>query len=198
MASFAIITVSDWDLRRYAISIFPVAALLVGYITLTPRADKSTSLFPSFDIEYATRPLSLRVVILMLIILGIETIKSDLASSNAIATLTLGLAKALTWYFIVQTVCSVLYQEIYMMLTSLLDSKLFVAYCNHNRDIQPCIHSQPFRAIFGYPGLVACHSIFSCTWPGYIRTPTASKSQVNSLGFLAFFYCAISCQHLCH
>lgn len=135
VASFAIITVSDWDLRRYAISILPVVALFVGYITLTPRADKSTSLFPSFDIEHATRPLSLRVVGLMLIILGIETIKSDLPRSNIVATLTMGFAKALTWYFIVQTVCSVLYQETYMMLTRLLDSKLFVAYCNHNRNI---------------------------------------------------------------
>lgn len=149
VASFAIITVSDWDLRRYAISILPVVAILVGYITLTPRADKNTSLFPSFDIEHATRPLSLRVVALMLIILGIETIKSDLPRSTVVATLTLGLVKALTWYFIVQTVCSILCQETYMMLTRLLDSKLFVAYCNHNRNVQPTIHSQPLHPIFG-------------------------------------------------
>lgn len=196
MASFAIVTVSDWDLRRYIISILPVVALLVGYITLTPRADKSTSLFPSFDIEHATRPLSLRIVALLLIILGIETINFDLPRSNVVATLTLGLVKALTWYFIVQTVCSILYQDIYMMLTRLLDSKFFVAYCNHNRNIQPCIHSQPLRAVFGYSSFVAYNSIFSRTWPGYIHTSTASKSQVNSLGILTRFHCSISGQHI--
>lgn len=146
-ASFAIVTISDWDLRRYAISIVPVAALLVGYITITPRADKSTSLFPPFDIEHANRPLSLRVVVAMLTILGIGAVKSDLPRSDAVATLMLGLAKALTWYFIVQTVCGVLYQETYMMLTGFLDSKLFLAYCDLDRNIQSCIHSQSFLTI---------------------------------------------------
>ncbi|QVM08440.1 F-actin-capping protein subunit beta [Coccidioides posadasii str. Silveira] len=102
-ASFFIFILSDWNLRGHALSIIPVAALLVVYTTLTPRTDKSSRYLPSFDIEGTIIPLSLRVVVVLGLALVVEILAFDLPRSTVVAISALGLAKALFWYFIIQT-----------------------------------------------------------------------------------------------
>ncbi|KMP07830.1 capsule protein [Coccidioides immitis RMSCC 2394] len=102
-ASFFIFILSDWNLRGHALSIIPVAALLVVYTTLTPRTDKSSRYLPSFDIEATIIRLSLRVVVVLGLALVVEILAFDLPRSTVVAISALGLAKALFWYFIIQT-----------------------------------------------------------------------------------------------
>lgn len=101
VALLAIGALSDWDFVGHAFSAIPVTALLVVYLTLTPRYQFCRP----FDIESAIHPLSWRAVSLLLFIIGVETITFGLPSSGIVATLVLGLSKASTWYFLVQSVC---------------------------------------------------------------------------------------------
>ncbi|KAI3327296.1 glycosyltransferase family 90 protein [Xylariaceae sp. AK1471] len=98
-AIFAVVALSEWDPLGYAISAVPVAALFVTYTLLTPRTVKHPQWLKSSDIEATLRPLCLRVVILLVIILGGESVVVGFPNSNVKETLTLSLAKALTWYF---------------------------------------------------------------------------------------------------
>ncbi|KAL7628431.1 hypothetical protein AAE478_002634 [Parahypoxylon ruwenzoriense] len=107
-AFFAIVSLAGWDTlsgwgrREYALSTIPVVALLPVYLTLTPRSEKSSRFLPSFDIEDASRPLSLRVVFVLGSALGLQ-IGLFGAPSISLATIPLSLAKAFSWYFVIQT-----------------------------------------------------------------------------------------------
>ncbi|KAK2733763.1 F-actin-capping protein subunit beta [Myotisia sp. PD_48] len=96
-ASFCIGTLTNWDLRGHFLSIIPVVALLVVYIILTPNIGLSTRFIPTFDIEAAIIPLSLRVVGLLVISLSVETFVFGFPRAQAIATLLLGFSKAMFW-----------------------------------------------------------------------------------------------------
>ncbi|KAL5348061.1 hypothetical protein ACLOAV_006541 [Pseudogymnoascus australis] len=102
-AVFIILTMLDWDFRWYTLLIIPAAALLVLFDVLTSGNVKGSRFIQPFDIEIAIIPLAVRVVILLSILLGVEKVALDFAASEAFLTLTLGLAKALTWHFIIQT-----------------------------------------------------------------------------------------------
>ncbi|KAI8631685.1 glycosyltransferase family 90 protein [Xylariaceae sp. FL1651] len=104
IAIFAIVALSEWDFSGYAMSAIPVAALFVAYTLLTPRTDKRSHWLQSLDFESAIRPLSLHVVAITTFILGVELILFGFSNSNIMLTLTLGLAKALTWYYTFQVV----------------------------------------------------------------------------------------------
>lgn len=106
-SSFAALTLSDWDIEGHALSTIPVAALLVVYVALIPRTE-DTHFLPRIDIEEAIVPLSLRVVVILAAALGMQTAAFGLPSNGIILTLSLGLAKALSWYFTTQMVCSAL------------------------------------------------------------------------------------------
>jgi hypothetical protein len=103
-ALFVILTMLDWDFRWYTLLIIPGAALLVLFDVLTSGNIKGSRFIQPFDIESAIIPLAVRVVILLAILLGVEKVAFDFATSEPLMTLTLGLAKALTWHFIIQTV----------------------------------------------------------------------------------------------
>ncbi|KAI0906990.1 hypothetical protein F4823DRAFT_626680 [Ustulina deusta] len=98
-ATFAVIALSEWDPVAYAISVAPVVALFVAYTLFTPQTGQRSRWLRSVDIEAAVWPLSLRVVALLAIVLGRESYVIGFPSTNALETLTLGLIKALMWYF---------------------------------------------------------------------------------------------------
>lgn len=109
VALFSILSLkSDWHIRvSDAPSLVPVAALLVVYITLDPRpriSNKYHRLLPPLDLEDALIPLSLRVTIVLLTVLGLETLAFGYPVLSAY-TPALALTKALSWYFTIQTVC---------------------------------------------------------------------------------------------
>ncbi|KAI0465685.1 hypothetical protein F4859DRAFT_500196 [Xylaria cf. heliscus] len=98
-ATFAIIILSEWDPLAYALSLVPIITLFVVYTLLTPQIGNRSKWARGFDIEAAVLPLSLRVVVLLAIILGRESYVIGFPNANVIDTLSLGLIKALTWYF---------------------------------------------------------------------------------------------------
>lgn len=108
VALFSILTLkSDWHIRASdALSLVPVAALLVAYITLDPRPRISNRYYrflPPFDVEDALLPLSLRVTLVLGIVLGVETLAFGFPVYSTYI-LALALTKALSWYFTIQTV----------------------------------------------------------------------------------------------
>lgn len=110
VALFSILTLkSDWHIRASdALSLVPVAALLAVYIALEPRprlSNKYYRFIPSFDLEDALLPLSIRVALVLVTVLGLETRALGYPVSSAY-TLVVALTKALSWYFAIQTVCT--------------------------------------------------------------------------------------------
>lgn len=103
-ALFAVLTLSNWDLLKSALSIVPVAALLLIYIALTPRGPKGERLLPFVDLEDAIVPLAVRTVVILVITMGIYSFKLGFPRGGIGLTILLGLTKAVTWYFMVQTV----------------------------------------------------------------------------------------------
>lgn len=110
VALFSILTLkSNWNIRASdALSLIPVTALLVTYITLDPGpriSNKYYRFLPPFDVEDALLPLSLRVTLVLVTLLGVETLAFGFPVWS-IYTPALALTKALSWYFTVQTVCT--------------------------------------------------------------------------------------------
>lgn len=103
-ASFTIFTLSDWSLSAHLWSVIPAIALLIIYIALIPRITESTYLVPLVDIEESIIPLSLRITLVLLSVLGAETALIGFPKNRVASTLILGLIKALSWYFITQAV----------------------------------------------------------------------------------------------
>ncbi|KAJ2996996.1 hypothetical protein NUW58_g793 [Xylaria curta] len=101
-AIFSITTLSEWDPIAYALSTVPVFALLIAYSLLSPHIGKQSRWLRALNIEAAAWPLSLRVALIQAIVLGGETYIVGFPSTNLTETLTLGSAKALTWYFALQ------------------------------------------------------------------------------------------------
>ena len=89
------------------LSIIPVVFLFVVYVTLTPSANGGSRFIKPLDIKAAIRPLSSRIAVVLAVVLGMETIILGFSPGNILLMLILGLAKALFWYYILQTVCSI-------------------------------------------------------------------------------------------
>lgn len=104
IAVFAIAALSPWDPLAYALSVIPVVALYVAFTLLTPHAGIPAQWLRSFDLAAAAWPLSLRLVLILATVLCRESYAIGFPSTNAIQTLILGSAKALTWYFLSQVV----------------------------------------------------------------------------------------------
>lgn len=104
-ASFSILTLSNWDPQGYALSIIPVAILLAIYVALIRKADEDLLFLPVINVEDAIAPLSLRVVFILVLVLGIQTVEFGIPSNLIIPTLSSGIVKASSWYFMAQAVC---------------------------------------------------------------------------------------------
>jgi hypothetical protein len=116
VAVVAMLALSNGDLRASALSAVPVAALLVVYIALVPKNAKGHRFLPLVDIADHVVPLSLRVVLILVVALGIETVAFGFPRSTIGPTLLLGVAKASSWYFTTQTVRGLLLYENSMVL----------------------------------------------------------------------------------
>lgn len=98
-ASIAIFAMSDWNLLESALSIVPVAALLIVYIALLPRTIGSTHFLPRINIREGIIPLSSRVIVILVVALGMQATAFGPPIIEIAPTLSLGLAKALSWYY---------------------------------------------------------------------------------------------------
>ncbi|KAI0129666.1 hypothetical protein BJ170DRAFT_700843 [Xylariales sp. AK1849] len=99
-ALFAIFTLSNWDLYGLAISTVHIAALLILYTSLMSKSGKDSRFHPRVDVENDVVPLSSRVVPILAIALGVETITLGFPRSQITSTLLGASAKALLWYFV--------------------------------------------------------------------------------------------------
>lgn len=104
VAFVAILAVSEGKFMESVISSIPVAALLVVYAALTPRTTENPQLLPRIDIEEDIVPLSSRVVVVLVVILGAQTVAFGLPSNVIMSTLQSGVVRAISWYFTIQTV----------------------------------------------------------------------------------------------
>lgn len=196
VAFFIIVSLPDLDVYGYALSAIPVVALLVIYITLTPRTDGGSRLLPYVDIERAICPLAIRVAILLLIILNIKTISFGFPRAEILTTMSLGMAKALNWYFVIQTVRFPLKRPVWRLPQS--GSTFLLARCHCNRHIRDYIQSQPLYAIIRSPSHIARYWVTPRPWTGYPYTPTAGENKVCSLGYFSRTFCSISRQYRGH
>ncbi|KAM5445523.1 hypothetical protein MaudCBS49596_007429 [Microsporum audouinii] len=97
------ITLSDWDFAGHGLSALPVLALLAVYLTFMPKTERKSRFLPHVDIEDAVRPVSLRVVVMLLVLLGVEVATFGFPTGGILVTLALGFTKSLSWYSIIQT-----------------------------------------------------------------------------------------------
>ncbi|KPM42758.1 hypothetical protein AK830_g3823 [Neonectria ditissima] len=102
-ASFAALTLFNWSLRGSALSTVPVAASLVVYSAFLPRIAKSPRFIPQIDIEDAIAPLSFRVVMVLMVVLCARTMSFGFPQNNVMSTSSLGMAKALAWFYTART-----------------------------------------------------------------------------------------------
>ncbi|KAL7930755.1 glycosyltransferase family 90 protein [Trichoderma chlorosporum] len=100
-ASFGVLTFSNWSIRAFLLSIIPTAFLFTVYTALLPR-NRTSTILPSVNLEYAIRPLSVRIAILLLIIWGVDLTFFGFNATGIIRTFSLALLKALSWFFVIQ------------------------------------------------------------------------------------------------
>ena len=106
VAVVAVFAQSSWDKEALALSVLPVAALLVAYTALIPRTIDGPRFLPRIDTEEGMAPLSLRIAALLTAAFAAQAFAFGVPSVDIVVpTLALGLAKAFSWYFTIQTVC---------------------------------------------------------------------------------------------
>ncbi|GFG00871.1 beta-1,2-xylosyltransferase 1 [Aspergillus udagawae] len=105
IAVLCIITLTSWDLRASALSGIPVVGLLVVYVGLTRplKSGKRASHRRPVATGHIIRPLSFRVVVTLLAVLGVEIALFGPPKIPAGGTISLGVAKSLMWHFLLQT-----------------------------------------------------------------------------------------------
>ncbi|GIC94356.1 glycosyltransferase family 90 protein [Aspergillus udagawae] len=104
IAVLCIITLASWDLRASALSGIPVVGLLVVYLGLTRphKSGKRASHRRPVATGYIIRPLSFRVVVTLFAVLGVEIAVFGPPKTPVGGTISLGVAKSLMWYFLLQ------------------------------------------------------------------------------------------------
>ncbi|GFF34943.1 beta-1,2-xylosyltransferase 1 [Aspergillus udagawae] len=104
IAVLCIITLTSRDLRASALSGIPVVGLLVVYLGLTRphKSGKRASHRRPVATGYIIRPLSFRVVVTLLAVLGVEIAVFGPPKTPVGGTISLGVAKSLMWYFLLQ------------------------------------------------------------------------------------------------
>lgn len=95
---------SKWTLLGTALSIVPVNFLLLIYIALIPRTLTDSLRLPQIDIEETVVPLSCRTLLILLAVLGVETVLFGFPSGKYLPLILSGIAKALSWYCTIQAV----------------------------------------------------------------------------------------------
>lgn len=114
IALFLVFFLSDWSLREYGPSIFPVGCLLIVYVAL----DRDTLQLPPLQMEETILPLSYRIIPILLVALCVQMVLFGVANNIMVSSLLSGVAKALSWYFLTQVVCTLLIRMRESKLTS--------------------------------------------------------------------------------
>jgi hypothetical protein len=106
VASIITLTLWDGDHFEFYLSAVAVVALLIVYVALTPKTNKALVRFlPDVDIEEDTIPLAVRTISVLLLAFGVQTCMFGFDDSMVtLATLFLGLMKALVWYCVTRAV----------------------------------------------------------------------------------------------
>jgi hypothetical protein len=120
IAMLCIITLTGCDLQASALSGIPVVGLLVIYLALmrSPKTAQRASQGRPIAAGHFIRPLSFRVVITLLAVLGVEIAIFGPPRTTIVDTTVLGVTKSFMWYFLLQTVCFTM-AILFSMLTSL-------------------------------------------------------------------------------
>ncbi|SPQ27219.1 a9b004c4-81da-411f-a4bf-bc72ac1d63e1 [Thermothielavioides terrestris] len=105
IALLAVIAQPGWTFRQLALSALPVAALFLVYAALIPRTTTGLRFVPSvLDLDEAIGPLSNRVMAILATVLAVQIIGFGVPrTSFVLLAMLLGLAKAFTWHFTIQT-----------------------------------------------------------------------------------------------
>lgn len=104
VASVAALSLSNGDLFRSLLSSILVVALLIVYGPLTARPKDVLYHLPPVDIEASIIGVSIRVVALLVVGLGIQSVALGLLTSSVSSIFFLGLSKASSWFFMIQLV----------------------------------------------------------------------------------------------
>lgn len=104
VASVAIFTIPESNLRTIVLSTIPIAALLVVYGILTPRTPGTTRFIPFLLFEEAIVPLSVRLTVILVAAVCVQTYEFGLPNDEIIFMVSSALFKALSWYFTTQIV----------------------------------------------------------------------------------------------
>lgn len=113
IALFCTLTLSNGGAQGSVLSSIAVVAQFIVYAAFLPKTITSSRLIPTIDdIEDAIVPFAWRAVVTLTIAMCIHTTIFGFTMLDISSTLLLGMAKALSWYFVAQTVCSYLHQGI--------------------------------------------------------------------------------------
>ncbi|KAB8257997.1 hypothetical protein BDV32DRAFT_126530 [Aspergillus pseudonomiae] len=173
-ASFLILTLADWEFQGYFLSAIPVVALLGVYVTLSQR--RNSRFLPFLDLEDAIRPVALRVVSLLVMVLGAETVAFGFPRNlEPTIIFILGCGKALTWYFftVITRHCS------WRMVTTI---RMFSVISTRNllmlsSDTQAFLHIIASLLTLG-------QVIYMLPWPTKTRSALAGFSLVALIPYL--------------
>jgi hypothetical protein len=117
VALVAILALVYWSALELALLTLPVAALLLVYTALIPRTTAGPRFLPCIpDLEEAILPLSARLVPILAGVLGAQAFAFGFSSIVlGIPAFLLGSVKAVSWYFMIQTVCIPLLRQVGML-----------------------------------------------------------------------------------
>ncbi len=104
-AVFSSFILFEGNLPELALSAIPISALFFAYVSFTPRTAGGRWHPPSIDFVSALLPLSIRVAVILIPILCFESEVFGRPQSLLLA-LSVGVLRALSWFFVVQTVGS--------------------------------------------------------------------------------------------
>ena len=94
------------DYARSIISATAVAAQWLLYTTLSASNISRRCFLPHIpDFEEALVPLAKRNALLLLFVASLQTVRFGYAASSIAPTLFFGILKALSWFFLIQSVC---------------------------------------------------------------------------------------------
>ena len=102
-ALLASLVLSDGNLPELALSAVPATAGLLAYISFTPRPVDGGRFLPFVDFTEATLQFSMRMTAILAPALCLELVLFG-SPGDLMQALLSGLARALSWYFIAQTV----------------------------------------------------------------------------------------------
>lgn len=181
-AVVAVFAQSNWDKEALALSVLPVAALLVAYTALIPRTVKGSRFLPRIDAEEDMAPLSLRIAALLAAAFGAQAFAFGVPSVDIVVpTLSLGLAKAFSWYFKIQTVCGLpklVFRECLPVLGT-----THVVVCRHGHmDLRHSRESGSIHSAIRDGSRAADHSLVPPPYSTHPHASKASKRQGSPLG----------------